>query len=62
MKNKEYKCEIKLYIPIDEANLIEKIAEKEKKSKGEILLNFLNNSPQWAEKIKKWKQFSEEVI
>jgi hypothetical protein len=42
--------------------LIEKIAEKEKKSKGEILLNFLNDSPQWAEKIKKWKQFSEEVI
>ena len=62
MSKKTYKCDIRLSLPIDEANLIEKIAQKEGKTKGEILLEFLNASPKWIEKIAKWKKISEEVI
>jgi hypothetical protein len=32
------------------------------RSKGEILLEFLKASPQWIEKISKWKEFSREVV
>ncbi|MDR1461461.1 MAG: hypothetical protein LBI78_07440 [Campylobacteraceae bacterium] len=62
MSKKIYKCEIKLSLPIDEVNLIEKIAQKESKTKGEVLLEFLNDSPKWVEKVKKWKKLSEEIV
>ncbi|MDR2790239.1 MAG: hypothetical protein LBB59_04625 [Campylobacteraceae bacterium] len=62
MDNKTYKCEIKISLPIDEVNLIEKIAQKERKTKGEILLEFLNASPKWIDKITKWKEFGKEVV
>jgi hypothetical protein len=59
---KTYKCDIRVSLPIDEANLIEKIAQKEGKTKGEILLEFLEDSPKWVEKTAKWKKLSEEVV
>ncbi|MDR2099977.1 MAG: hypothetical protein LBP40_04005 [Campylobacteraceae bacterium] len=62
MDKKTYKCEIRISLPIDEANLIEKIAEKEKKTKGEVIIHFLNTSPLWKEKIAKWKQFIEGIV
>jgi hypothetical protein len=62
MDKKTYKCEIRISLPIDEVNLLEKLAEKEQKSKGEILLEFLSSSPEWIDKVAKWKQCIKEVV
>ncbi len=62
MKEKVYTCEIKVYMPIDEVNLIERIAKKEKKAKGAIISQYLSDSPLWAKKLEAWKKTTEDIV